>query len=112
LEPTCPMPLSSYTEVPLLSRLQFLMDQPTPPEGAVFPRTLECLLLHDRRFIGRNGKWQEDPRFITVGRSWVHPRGLGPLELQWEYQWFDGINEGPGFWVDASEFIEISVCRN
>jgi hypothetical protein len=99
--------------LPLLSRLKTLMDEPKPSENVVFPMTLELLLVHDRVYMQFDGiTWSEDPRFVTVGRAWENARGRGPLERQWEYQWFDGIRGGPGFWhkpVNASAGLQVSV---
>lgn len=92
-------------------RLKELMDQPTPSEDAVFPRTLQLLLIHDPEFIGCEAAWLEDPRFVAVGRSWTYARGVGPLELQWEHQWFDGIDGGQGFWRKPDGANTFSIRR-
>jgi hypothetical protein len=82
----------------LLALLHQRMDPPTSPENGVFPQTLELVLLHDRKLIKDDHIRPDDPRFILVSRSWIYARGSGPLELQWEHQWLDGINCGQGFW--------------
>jgi hypothetical protein len=104
LEPTNSMPLFPNAAIPfsLLSRLQELMNQPIAPEDAAFPKTLEVLVLHDRKFINCDGPWLGDPRFVIVGRSWEFARSVGPLALQWERQWLDGISGGQGFWEKPS----------
>jgi hypothetical protein len=49
--------------------LKILMDEPVPPEDAVFPRTLECLILHGEQPAGRNVMWGSSSHYC---RSVVH----------------------------------------
>lgn len=108
-EPASTMTLTGTPNpsVLLLALLQKRMDPPTSPENGVFPQTLELILLHDRKLIKDDLILPDDPRFVLVSRSWIYARGSGPLALQWEYQWLDGINYGQGFWnkSDASAVV-------
>ena len=90
---------------PLLKHFGTVNKEPSPPEGALFPETLEILLYHC--VSDYDGSVSRDGfRIDVVGRSWAYLCGGGGRhERQWGYQWFNGIQGGPGFWDWRSRFL-------